>query len=129
MYFDQGVGQGVAGMRDDRARDGSGPVAPVRAPPWPVVSAAVCAGVATVLAVGFATVLEPSIPALATGYVLGAMATIALAATYRALRNARRRHPRFRVQRGLDRVATASMGVGFLAGIASAVLLATELAK
>lgn len=104
-------------------------VTPLRAPTWPVIVAVVAAAASAALAVGFATALEPSIPLLAVGYALGALVTVALASTYRALRNARRRHPRFRVQRGLDRLAAATMGVGFLAGLANAVLLATELAK
>jgi hypothetical protein len=102
----------------------------VRAPWWPVAATAVVSALAIAFAAVSAFVLETvSFPLVISGYVLGAMVTTALAATYRALRNARRRHPRFRVQRGLDRAAAVAMGVGFVAGLVNAGLLATELAK
>ena len=104
--------------------------APVRAPWWPVGTALAAALAAVGIAVANAAFLDPiSTPLLTVGYLLGAIATTALAAVYRALRNTRRRHPQFRVQRHLDRLAVAAMGVGFAAGLANAVLLATELAK
>lgn len=130
---DQGVVlQGRAGMRGSHESDGGGFVTagrPLHAPTWPVVAAVFATAASAAIAVGFATTLEPSAPILAVGYVLGALVTVALASTYRALRNARRRHPRFRVQRGLDRLAAVTTGAGFIAGLANAVLLATELAK
>ena len=102
----------------------------VRAPWWPVGTALLAALAAVTLAVANATLMDPvSRPLLIAGYLLGAIMTTALAAVYRALRNALRRHPQFRVQRHLDRLAVAAMSVGFAAGLANAVLLATELAK
>jgi hypothetical protein len=102
----------------------------VTAPWWPVAGASALALAAIALAlVNWLLLGEVSIPLLAAGYVLGAMGPTVLASVYRALRNSRRRHPRFRVQPGLDRTAVTVMAVGVAAGLANAVLLATELAK
>lgn len=102
----------------------------VTAPGWPVAGALVVTvasigiAAASVMLVGFA-----SLPLVTAGYVLGAIATTVLVSIYRATRNSRRNHPRFRVQRGRDRVAGVTMCIGIVAGLANAVLLATELAK
>lgn len=102
----------------------------VRAPRWPVLVAGLCvlvamAGVALALTVRDSMV----IPATSAGYVAGAVLTTAFAATYRSMRNARRSLGRFRPQPGFDRFAGLAVGIGFVLGIANAVLLATELAK
>jgi hypothetical protein len=62
------------------------------------------------------------------GYLLGAVVAVVFAAVYRSIRAARRSRV-FRPSPGLDRVVTIAMVVGVVAGIASAYLLATEIAK
>lgn len=107
----------------DRADD-------VRAPSWPVAAALVCAaGSATVAILGLLAEGSLEITFVAAGYAVGALLTIVFACFYRALRNARRGHGRFRPQPGLDRVVAGLMALGILAGLVNAYLLATELAK
>jgi hypothetical protein len=118
----------TVGTAWDTPRPRSG--ASIGAPWWPVAATTAAAVLAIASALLSALVVDPvSVPLLVAGYVVGAMITTALAATYRALRNARRQHPRFRVRRSLDRTAAAATGLGFAAGLSNAVLLATELAK
>jgi hypothetical protein len=102
----------------------------VAAPWWPVAAATGFALAAVALALANWLLLATvSVPLLALGYVVGALAPTVLASVYRALRNSRRRHPKFRVQPGLDRLALTAMTIGVVAGLVNAVLLATELAK
>jgi len=102
----------------------------VTAPWWPVFLAMLAALAAVALAVANGTnATTVSVLSLIGGYVFGALITTVLASVYRALRNARLRHPRFRVQPALDRMAVAAMSIGVAAGLANAVMLATELAK
>ena len=101
----------------------------VHPPAWPVAAAAASAIVALTIAVLGARATAPSVPLLVAGYVFGAVVTVALSAVFRALRDARRKHPRFRVNLLLNRLVAVVVGVGFLAGLGNAFLLATELAK
>jgi hypothetical protein len=102
----------------------------VHAPSWPPALSAATAVLAILTAVLDVTVLTPpSRVVLLAGYLLGAVGTVAFASVYRALRNSRRRDPRFRVQRGLDTAVAWLTGVGVVAGMVNAALLATELAK
>ena len=98
-------------------------------PRWPALTSVAAAVIALVVAVLEAMQGTRSLAVLVLGYGLGAVATTALCAVHRALRDGRRRDPRFRVERGFDALARASMGLGLLAGLADAFLLATELAK
>lgn len=102
----------------------------VRAPWWPIAGSLFAVAVSAALFVIHLVNFEArSIPLLIVGYLTGAVATTVLASVYRALRNARRSHPRFQPQRPLDRAAVGAMVIGLLAGMGNAVLLATELAK
>jgi hypothetical protein len=99
-------------------------------PWWPAGASGASALVAVALVALDLFVLQPvSIPLVVVGYVLGALATTAFAATYRALRDGQRRKRMYRVPVRLNRVVVAATCVGVLAGIGNAVLLATELAK
>lgn len=101
----------------------------IRAPRWPVLAASACTALAVTGAVVASTTGLPVIATTVVGYVVGAVLTTAFAAVYRSMRNGRRSHPRFRPSPALDRWAAVAVGVGFLAGMVNAVLLATELAK
>jgi hypothetical protein len=111
-----------------RAR-GTVQVDQLRTPRWPAVGALATAVLAVGLAALAAMKMAHPIGVPVTGYLLGAVVTIAFASSFRALQNSRRSNPRFRPQPGLDRAVRLALLVGVAAGLANAFFLATELAK
>lgn len=113
-------------MASQRLGGGSRATAPI----WlSVVSAFMALASIAVLSVTVAQL--PAIPVVLTviGYVTGAILCMIAASFYRASRDSRRSRPDFRVTRGWDKLVTVSVTVGIVAGLANAILLATELAK
>lgn len=99
-------------------------------PPLPLtIMTGAAAAVAVVAAILGATAQSVLLPAI--GYVVGAVVGVVLGVLYRSFRDKRRSQSRgsFRANPLLDRLTQVSMGVGVVAGLFCAYLLATELAK
>jgi hypothetical protein len=63
------------------------------------------------------------------GYILGCIAAVATASVHRALENKQRANPQFRLEPWIARVTTGAMVLGIIGGLASAYVIAHELAK
>jgi hypothetical protein len=102
----------------------------IRTPWWPLAATIVAGSASIALAALNLFGLEPdSILLLATGYALGAIVATVFVSVHRGSRNARRGHPQFLPQPGLDRLAAVGLSISMAAGLANAVLLALELSK
>lgn len=100
-------------------------VAPVLAPRWPVLAAALSSALAILAVMPGAHNLSIA----AAGYLLGALVTPAFTVVYRFRRRKAAQNPFFIPKPTLERIVVAILALGIAAGVLNAWFVATELAK